>query len=119
MRNNQYVLILLLLISSSTSFSQDWSHYSNTSVVKRFEKFELKIRADSLSVRQFIISSSDDANSLTKLNPFNPDYNDGNGISLEAIFISPQGKEYKVYGFYIEDWKYNSSETDYEYFSGN
>ncbi|MEA3444719.1 MAG: hypothetical protein U9R19_08340 [Bacteroidota bacterium] len=101
-------LILSVLFSSTIKvYGQDWNHYTGSTNIGKYEKFELIIRADFQDVRQYVIVEGDNPNNPNKLNPFNPDYINENGISLEAIFTSPDGKEHKVYGFYMEDWNYN------------
>lgn len=110
-----FVLLMALCLPQANGLAQDWSQYPNSPIVKKYEKFELMIRADSQCIRQRIINLEDDPNDPIKLNPFNLDYKNENGISLEAIFTSPTGIQHKVYGFYMEDWRYNSNLNDYFY----
>ncbi|MCF8371436.1 MAG: DUF5060 domain-containing protein [Bacteroidales bacterium] len=109
------LLLIALFLPMSNLFAQDWAHYPNSSTVKKYEKFELILRADYQKIRQRTIDLTDDPNDPEKLNPFNPDYKKENGISLEALFTSPTGIQHKVYGFYMEDWAYNGNLNNYYY----
>ncbi|MCF8371437.1 MAG: T9SS type A sorting domain-containing protein [Bacteroidales bacterium] len=110
-----FILLMALSLLQGNAIAQDWNQYPNSPIIKKYEKFELIIRADYQSIRQHIIQPWDNPNDAGKLNPFNPDYQNENGISLEAVFTSPTGIQHKVYGFYMEDWAYNGNLNNYYY----
>ena len=118
-RKDSVEIILLVLVSifcnGGKTIAQDWDDFTHTPIVPKYEKFELSLRADQQSIRQKIITINDAPNNPEKLNPFNPDYRNENGISLEAVFSSPSGIRHKVFGFYTEDWKHNSTYFYYEF----
>lgn len=99
-----FILTGLCLIATPVYATTITSLSSSSTTVARYQKFELSLELS----RQF---ASDSFLPYYYYDPSDPNQ-DPNGISVDATFVSPSGKQIAVPGFYFQDFIRSQANND-------